>query len=80
MPNTWVAHVRGKNYATRYFASRDDLLTALIADAFSALADTLEQARASAADRPIAAQLLAATLSYPAWALAHPFDFQMTYT
>lgn len=62
-----------------YFASRDNLLTALIVDAFNALADAIEQARRDAAVEPLAGQLMAATLAYRAWALAHPTDFQLIY-
>src|SRR5215475_10039277 len=35
----------------RYFASRDDLLTALIIDAYNSVADEIEAADASIADR-----------------------------
>ncbi len=63
----------------RYFDSRDGLITALILDAYHALADALVAARdASASDDP-AARLLAACLEYRDWALAHPVDYQLIF-
>jgi AcrR family transcriptional regulator len=62
-----------------YFADRDALLTALIFDAFTSLAEALE---ASVADLPptaYAERILTAWLTYRAWALAHPVDFQLIY-
>jgi AcrR family transcriptional regulator len=61
-----------------YFADRDTLITALIVDAFAALADALEAARDAAAPAP-AARLRAVLLAYRAWALAHPTDFALIY-
>lgn len=61
-----------------YFPNRDALVTALIVDAFNALADALEQARVGTPG-PAAAQLLAAMHAYRAWALAHPADFGLIY-
>jgi AcrR family transcriptional regulator len=61
-----------------YFPSYDDLITALISDAFHALADALERTRDQAAGPPIE-RLLAVTLAYRDWALAHPLDFQLIY-
>lgn len=62
-----------------YFANRDALITALIVDAFNALADALEQARADTAMYTPAQQLKAVLIGYRAWALAHPIDFQLIY-
>src|SRR3954454_14822783 len=62
-----------------YFANRDALITALILDAFNALADALEQARADAATYTPVQQLKAVLIGYRAWALAHPIDFQLIY-
>jgi AcrR family transcriptional regulator len=63
----------------RYFASRDDLVTALIADAFNDLADALE---AAALDIPAEAyydRMMRTLLAYRKWALAHPVDFTLIY-
>lgn len=61
-----------------YFPSYDDLITALISDAFNALADELERVRGQAAG-PATDRLLAVALAYRDWALAHPIDFQLIY-
>jgi AcrR family transcriptional regulator len=62
-----------------YFAGRDALITALILDAFNALADALEQVRDSDAASTPAERLMAVALAYRGWALAHPIDFQLIY-
>ena len=54
----------------RYFASRDALLTELIADAYDDLADTL-----AAAPRDVAAFARA----YRAWAVAQPHRYRLLY-
>ena len=63
----------------RYFASRDDLVTALIADAYNDLAATLEAADASRPGTAYADRLLAVLLAYRDWAMAHPVDFSLIY-
>jgi AcrR family transcriptional regulator len=61
-----------------YFPSRDDLITALISDAFNVLADELEQARDRTKGTAVE-RLTAVVLAYRSWALAHPLDFQLIY-
>lgn len=61
----------------RYFPSQDELITALIVDAFNALADTLAAA-VQGGETPLA-QVQAFFLAYRGWALAHPVDFQLIY-
>lgn len=63
----------------RYFASRDDLITALILDGFNAQADALEAAAATYPATDPAGQLYAALKTYREWALAHPIDYQLLY-
>lgn len=63
----------------RYFADRDALMTALIVDAFSGVADAMEAASASLSVERYAERLLAVMESYRAWALQHPVDFQLIY-
>jgi AcrR family transcriptional regulator len=64
----------------RYFASRDDLLTALILDAFNALGDTVEAADAAVTDRSrLRARWLAATQAIRHWALAKPAEYALIY-
>lgn len=62
-----------------YFASLDDLITALIVDGFNALADALEAARAQSAAPTPGGQLFDVLLAYRQWAIEHPVDFQLIY-
>jgi len=64
----------------RYFPSLDDLITALIVDAFNGLADTLEAADASIADRTdYKARILAIGLALRQYALEHRIEYQLIY-
>jgi AcrR family transcriptional regulator len=64
----------------RYFASRDELLTALIVDAYNALGEAVEAADASVADRrQLRARWVSATRSVRAWALADPAEYALVY-
>lgn len=63
----------------RYFASRDDLITALILDAYNAQADALQAEDALHHDADPATRLYAVLLRYRTWALEHPIDFQLIY-
>lgn len=64
----------------RYFPSRDALLTGLILRAFGELADALEAADASVADRAdLGARWRAACGTVRAWARAHPHDYALVY-
>ena len=64
-----------------YFASLDELITALIVDAFTSHATYVRQARDCAANagQPYSRQLFAATQAYRAWALENPQDFGLVY-
>ncbi|QQM41569.1 TetR/AcrR family transcriptional regulator [Streptomyces liliifuscus] len=57
----------------RYFAGRDELITELIRDAYSSLADTLNAAAESGADLPALAHALRE------WALADPHRYFLIY-
>jgi AcrR family transcriptional regulator len=64
----------------RYFPSRDDLLTALIIDAYDALGETVERAVADV--RPQAdtrARWFAVCVTVRAWARAHPHEYALLY-
>ncbi|MGB6617571.1 MAG: TetR/AcrR family transcriptional regulator, partial [Trebonia sp.] len=61
----------------RYFPSRDDLLTALIIDAYDALGEVAETAIAAGA-RP-RVRWLAACHAIRGWALAHPHEYSLIY-
>lgn len=64
----------------RYFASRDDLLTALIVDAYNALGEMTESADAAVADRgDLRARWLAAARAVRGWALANPAEYALLY-
>jgi AcrR family transcriptional regulator len=64
----------------RYFASRDDLLTALILDAYNALGETVENADAAITDRSqLRMRWLAATTAVREWALANPAEYALLY-
>ncbi|MDQ1249807.1 MAG: hypothetical protein QG597_4183 [Actinomycetota bacterium] len=61
----------------RYFPSRDDLLTALLVEVFSAQADAVARAVDEVADP--AEALRAGLAEYRRWALAHPPEFALAY-
>ncbi|MCP4418091.1 MAG: TetR/AcrR family transcriptional regulator [Chloroflexi bacterium] len=62
-----------------YYASLNDLITALIQDAFTQLAETLQAATADATLTASAQRLTAVAHAYRRWALTHPIDFQLLY-
>lgn len=62
-----------------YFARLDDLITALIIDAYNALADAIEQAGAAIATDACGPRIYAMLLAYRRWALDHPAEFQLIY-
>jgi AcrR family transcriptional regulator len=63
----------------RYFESRDALITALIVDAFNALAEALEIARDNHPNTDAIERLVAVMLAYREWAVTYPSDFQLIY-
>ncbi|RZS90214.1 TetR family transcriptional regulator [Motilibacter rhizosphaerae] len=65
----------------RYFASRDELLTALIVETYDALGEAVEQADAAARERGSSPgeRWLAAARAFRAWAGAHPHEFALVY-
>lgn len=64
----------------RYFASRDDLLTALILDAYNALGAAAEAADAAIKDRSqVRRRWLAAARAVRNWALANPAEYALIY-
>jgi len=63
----------------RYFASRDDLLTALIMDAYNALGDTIEAAERAVDRSDLVGRFNAACHAVRAWALANPHEYALTY-
>jgi AcrR family transcriptional regulator len=63
----------------RYYASRDDLVTALVVDAYHSQADWLEAECEKRAADDHAGRLLTFTLAYREWSLAHPEDYALIY-
>lgn len=62
-----------------YFPTLDDLITALISDAFRSIAKAMEQAADKQDDGRVASRILAAGMAYREWAIAHPIQFQLIY-
>lgn len=63
----------------RYFPSRDDLLTALIIDAYDSLGECAEEAHAAVADAVPVERWVAVGESVRGWALAHPQEYALIY-
>ena len=64
----------------RYFASRDELLTALILDAYNDLGATVEAADAAVKDRAdLRRRWLAAARAVRTWALAKPAEYALLF-
>jgi AcrR family transcriptional regulator len=63
----------------RYFASRDDLVTALIVDAYNSLADALEAARHGCPPTDHKQRLLEMGLAYRNWAISHAQDYTLIF-
>lgn len=63
----------------RYFASRDDLLTALIVGAYDALGDHAERAVTGTPQDDPRGRWLAVCRSVRTWAVAHPHEFALVY-
>jgi AcrR family transcriptional regulator len=63
----------------RYVASRDELLTLLLVDAYSELADAVDRAREAAADGSWRDQLLAIARAARRWAVDQPASWALLY-
>lgn len=63
----------------RYFPSRDELLTALILEAYDALGDAVEAADAGVDRADLRGRWHAACRAARAWALAHPAEYALLY-
>ncbi|WP_242614159.1 TetR/AcrR family transcriptional regulator [Actinomadura roseirufa] len=62
-----------------YYDTRDDLLTALIADVYGSLADVLAAARDSVPASDPAGRMMAYARAYRQWAITHPDEFRLLY-
>jgi AcrR family transcriptional regulator len=63
----------------RYFASRDDLLTALIIDAYDAVGAAAERAEAAAGRADLPGRWLAVCHGVRQWALDNPHEYALIY-
>lgn len=64
----------------RYFSSRDELLTALIIDAYDAMGEAAEAADAAVADRAdLAGRWRAVARAVRRWSLDHPAEYALLY-
>ena len=63
----------------RYFPSRDDLLTALIVDAYNTVGEALETADASRRRSDLVGRWLAMAKALRSWAIAHPQEYALIY-
>jgi len=62
-----------------YFGRLEDLITALIIDAFTALAEAMEAAETAVTSERCYDRVMALCLAYRQWAIDHPVDFQLIY-
>jgi AcrR family transcriptional regulator len=63
----------------RYVASRDELLTALIVEAYDSLGEQAEAAARASAGEPPAQRWLAVARAIRAWAIARPHEYALLY-
>ncbi|MFI6151105.1 TetR/AcrR family transcriptional regulator [Kitasatospora sp. NPDC051170] len=63
----------------RYFADRDELLTALVADSYDSLSEALRATRATVTPDDLDGRFHAACASYRAWAQQHPERFALIF-
>ncbi len=62
-----------------YYANQDDLLTALLLDAFNNLADTMEAAQQSAQAASCYQQFMTVAQAYRQWAITHRTKYYLIY-
>ena len=63
----------------RYFPSRDELLTALIVDAYDSLGDAVERAEAKLGRTKYLERWMTICRAVRGWALAHPHEYALIY-
>jgi AcrR family transcriptional regulator len=63
----------------RYVANRDELLTLLLVDAYTELAERVNEAYESVPDNDFRGQLLASCRAFRAWAVAEPSRYALLY-
>jgi AcrR family transcriptional regulator len=77
-----IAREVGVNPATlyTYFASLDDLFTAVILDSFTRLAGAIGEAAQEAAAAAPLERVLVCARAYRSWAIEHPAEFNLIFT
>lgn len=63
----------------RYFPARNNLITALISDAYAAFTEALEAARDCVPSKDHAGRFRSLFLAYYAWAVAHPQQYSLMF-
>lgn len=63
----------------RYFRTRDALLTALIIDSYSSLAQAAEAAEAKVHEKPVEDRWMAICHGVRGWAVAHPHEYALIF-
>ncbi len=63
----------------RYFPSRNDLLTALIIEAYAGLGEAAERAHSRIPRADVADRWMATTRAVRRWAVAHPHEYALVY-
>ncbi|HEY5336283.1 MAG TPA: TetR/AcrR family transcriptional regulator [Mycobacteriales bacterium] len=63
----------------RYYGSRDELLTALIVDAYTSVADAAEQAEREVRHTDLERRFVALCHAMRTWALAHPHEYALIF-
>jgi AcrR family transcriptional regulator len=63
----------------RYFVSRDDLLTALIVDGYTSMADAIEQAEGAVARRDLSGRWFALGRTAREWSLENRHEYALLY-
>jgi AcrR family transcriptional regulator len=63
----------------RYYPSRDDLLTALIVEAYDALGQAAEEADAAVGPGDLRGRWTVVCAAVRSWALAHPHEYALVY-
>lgn len=62
-----------------YFPTLDDLITALIVDAFKSIAQAMSMAATVNDKGSVASRIFASGMAYRQWAIDHPMQFQLIY-
>src|SRR5258707_11639590 len=63
----------------RYFASRDELLTALIIDGYNSMVEAAERVEAAVPRRDLTGRFMAACHGVRDWGLRHPAEYALLY-